>query len=259
MAATLWKGSVSFGLVSIPVGLAAATESKSISFRQVHAADGARITHQRRCSVEDRPVPWEEVAKGYELPDGRMVVLTEDELADLPLPTAHTIEVDRFVSAAAVDPIYFDRSYYLQPDPAGLRAFALLREALQTTGRFGLAKVAIRTRERLAVLRPYGPTLCLVTLLWPDEVRPPDADLLGEQPPALREQERDMATQLVTSMSADTFDPDGYQDTYRQTLEALIEAKAAGEQITVPPPRAEEPLELAEALRASLAQARRRR
>lgn len=133
---------ISFGLVAIPVGLAAATESRSISFRQVHRSDGARVRHERVCTVEDRRVEWEEIAKGYELPDGRMVVLTEDELAELPLPSAHTIEVAEFVPTGAVDPILFDRSYFLQPHQVALSAYSLLRDAMTDTGHVGLGPPA---------------------------------------------------------------------------------------------------------------------
>lgn len=255
----LWNGVISFGLVAIPVGLAAATESRSISFRQVHRADGARVRHERVCAAEDRRVPWEEIAKGYELPDGRMVVMSDDELAELPLPSAHTIEVAEFVPAGAVDPIMFDRSYFLQPHHVALGAYSLLRDAMSSTGRVGLGRVAIRTRERLALLRPYGPGVCLVTLLWPDEVREPDFGWLTNQAPEPREQEQRMAEQLVLSLSSATFDPTGYRDHSREALQALIDAKLAHRQIAVPEPRTQEAADLEEALRVSLDQARQAR
>ncbi|WP_406688577.1 Ku protein [Saccharopolyspora sp. ID03-671] len=256
---TLWNGVISFGLVAIPVGLAAATESRSISFRQVHRTDGARVRHERVCTAEDRRVPWEEIAKGYELPDGRMVVLTEDELAELPLPSAHTIEVAEFVPADAVDPILFDRSYFLQPHQVALGAYSLLRDAMTDTGHVGLGRVAIRTRERLALLRPYGAGISLVTLLWPDEVREPDFEWFTDQAPQPREQEQRMAEQLVLSLSSTTFDPTTYRDHSREALQALIDAKLAHRQIAVPEPRSQEAADLEEALRVSLDQARQAR
>ncbi|MBQ0928565.1 non-homologous end joining protein Ku [Saccharopolyspora endophytica] len=256
---TLWNGVISFGLVAIPVGLAAATESRSISFRQVHRADGARVRHQRVCTAEDRPVSWEEIAKGYELPDGRMVVMSDDELAELPLPSAHTIEVAEFVPAGTVDPILFDHSYFLQPRQVALGAYSLLRDAMIDTGHVGLGRVAIRTRERLALLRPYGPGICLVTLLWPDEVREPDFGWLTDQTPQPREQEQRMAEQLVLSLASTTFDLTGYRDHSREALQALIDAKLAHREIAVPEPRTQEAADLEEALRASVDQARQTR
>lgn len=255
----LWNGVISFGLVAIPVGLAAATESRSVSFRQVHRADGARVRHERVCTADDCRVPWEEIAKGYELPDGRMVVMTEDELAELPLPSAHIIEVAEFVPTGAVDPIMFDRSYFLQPHQVALGAYGLLRDAMTETGRVGLGRVAIRTRERLALLRPYRPGISLVTLLWPDEVREPDFEWLTDQAPQPREQERRMAEQLVMSLSSATFDPAAYRDHSREALQALIDAKLTDRQIAVPAPRTQEAANLEEALRASLAEARHAR
>ncbi|GAB3676396.1 non-homologous end joining protein Ku [Saccharopolyspora tripterygii] len=256
---TLWNGVISFGMVAIPVGLAAATESRSISFRQVHRTDGARVRHERVCTAEDRRVPWEEIAKGYEFPDGRMVVLFEDELAELPLPSAHTIEVAEFVPADAVDPILFDRSYFLQPHQVALGAYSLLRDAMTDTGHVGLGRVAIRTRERLALLRPYDPGISLVTLLWPDEVREPDFGWLTDQAPQPREQEQRMAEQLVLSLSNATFDPTAYRDHSREALQMLIDAKLTNRQLAVPKPRTQEAADLAEALRVSLDQARQAR
>ncbi|MEB3371553.1 non-homologous end joining protein Ku [Saccharopolyspora mangrovi] len=246
---------MSFGLVTIPVGLVAATESKSISFRQVHRADGARVRHERVCTAEDRRVRWEEIAKGYELPDGRMVVMTDDELAELPLPSAHTIEVAEFVPTGTIDPIMFDRSYFLQPHQVALGAYGLLCDAMADTGHVGLGRAAIRTRERLALLRPYGPGISLVTLLWPDEVREPDFGWLTDQAPQPREQEKRMAEQLVMSLSSTTFDAISYRDHSREALQALIDAKLADRQITIPEPRTQEVADLEEALRASLTQA----
>jgi DNA end-binding protein Ku len=254
---TIWKGAISFGLVTIPVGLASATESKRISFRQVHRSDGARVRQERICSAENRPVAWEEVGRGYELPDGRILVLDDAELDDLPLPSAHLIEVNEFLPILAIDPIFFDRSYYVHPQQAGRRAYLLLRDTLAKTQKAAVAKVAIRSRERLALLRPYGDVLSLITLLWPDEVRRPDFRFIVNELPAVREQEYVMAEQLVESLSTDGLDPTAYRDTYREALENLINAKLTGTRATAPAPRAPaEPVDLEIALRESLTQAR---
>src|SRR5215469_1680477 len=152
----MWKGAVSFGLVTIPIQLYAATENKNVTLHQVHEADGARIQYRRFCSAEDKEVPYAEIAKGYELDDGQMVILTNDDLADLPLSTSRTIDVLEFVDIEAIDPIYFDRSYYLEPQKAAAKAYILLRDALHKSGHVAIAKVALRQRESLAVLRVYS-------------------------------------------------------------------------------------------------------
>src|SRR5689334_23864213 len=167
----MWKGGISFGLVMIPVRLYAATEQKDIAFRQVHRADGGRIRFRRFCSVCGEEVAYEDVVKGYELPTGEMVVLDDEDLADLPLPTTKSIEVLHFAPAEQLDPILFNRSYFVEPEAAGSRAYVLLRDALEQSGRIAIAQVALRQRESLATLRTRDGVLVLETLLWPDEVR----------------------------------------------------------------------------------------
>src|ERR1700735_2090580 len=171
---SMWKGAVSFGLVMIPVKLYAATETKDIAFRQVHREDGGRIRFRRFCSIEDVEVPYEDVAKGFELPDGEVVILTEEDMADLPLPTTRSIEVVQFTPAEQLDPILFNRSYYVEPEAAGARAYCLLRDALEESGKIAIAQVAVRQRESLAILRVREGVLVLETLLWPDEIRTAD-------------------------------------------------------------------------------------
>ncbi len=168
---SMWKGGISFGLVMIPVRLYAATEQKDIAFRQVHRADGGRIRFRRFCSVCGEEVAYEDVVKGYELPTGEMVVLDDEDLADLPLPTTKSIEVLQFAPAEQLDPILFNRSYFVEPEAAGARAYVLLRDALEQSGRIAIAQVALRQRESLATLRSRDGILVLETLLWPDEVR----------------------------------------------------------------------------------------
>src|SRR5215467_11428370 len=176
----MWRGEISFGLVMIPIRLYAATEHRDVSFRQVHREDGGRIRFRRVCSIDGEEVPYSDVAKGYELPDGEMVVLTEEDLADLPLPTAHSIEVLHFSPAEQLDPIMWERSYYTEPEPKGTRAYALLRDALERSGMVAVARVALRNRESLAVLRSRDGVLVLVTLLWPDEIRATEFEFLDE-------------------------------------------------------------------------------
>jgi len=249
----MWKGAVSFGLVMIPVKLYTATETKDIAFRQVHREDGGRIRFRRFCTVDDQEVPYEDVAKGFELPDGEIVILTEEDMAELPLPTTKSIEVVQFCPAEQLDPILFNRSYFLEPEAAGARAYSLLREALEQSGKIAIAQVALRQRESLAILRARDGVLVLETLLWPDEVRVPDFPFL-EDNIEVRAQELRMAESLIESMTLD-FDPDEYHDSYREALQELVTAKVEGREVIQPPeagPGEEEPSSLADALRASL-------
>ncbi len=230
----MWKGAVSFGLVTIPIHLYAATESKNVSLRQVHESDGGRIQYKRFCTVEGTEVPYAEIAKGYELADGGMVVLTDSELAELPLPTSKSIDVQEFVPLEAIDPIYYDKSYYLEPQKAALKPYVLLRDALAKSGQVAIAKIAIRQRESLAVLRVLSDVLVLTTVLWPDEVRTPDFAFLKEEVPQARPQELTMAGSLIDSLSDSVFEPSKYQDSYREALMSLIESKIAGAETTAP-------------------------
>ncbi len=254
---SMWKGAISFGLVMIPVRLYAATEQKDISFRQVHRADGGRIRFQRICSVCGQEVPYSEVAKGHELPTGEVVILDDEDLASLPLPTAKAIEVLQFAPAEQLDPILFNRSYYVEPEVAGIRAYVLLREALAESGKVAVAQVALRQRESLATLRGRDGVLVLETLLWPDELRKPEFAFLDSDVEA-RPAELAMASSLIESMTAD-FEPAAHHDRYREALSRLVDAKVRGAELLQPAEVevAASPAEsLAEALRASLASAR---
>ncbi len=252
----MWKGAISFGLVMIPVKLYAATEQKDIAFRQVHREDGGRIRFRRVCSIDGVEVPYEDVAKGYELPDGEMIVLTDEDMADLPLATSKSIEVMHFAPADQLDPILFSRSYYVEPENTGVRAYALLRDALERSGKIAIAQVALRQRESLATLRTRDGVLVLETLLWPDEVRAADFPFLDDDV-EVRSQELQMASSLIDSMTVD-FDPDEYHDRYREALQELVEAKVEGREVLQPQPEEDtgEPTSLADALRASLAAAK---
>ncbi len=254
---SMWKGAVSFGLVMIPVKLYAATEQKDIAFRQVHREDGGRIRFRRFCSIEDVEVAYEDVAKGFELPGGEIVILTEDDMAELPLPTTKSIEVVQFTPADQLDPILFNRSYFVEPEAAGTRAYCLLRDALENSGTVAIAQVALRQRESLAILRVRDGVLVLETLLWPDEVRVPAFGFLDDEI-EVRPQELRMASSLIDSMTVD-FDPDEYHDSYREALQELVAAKVEGRQVVQPETEelpSGETSSLADALRASLAAAR---
>ena len=257
----IWKGAISFGLVSIPVRLYTATEERDVAFHQVHRDDGGRIRYKRVCATDGEEVAYADIAKGYELDSGEMVVLTDADLADLPLSTTKVVDVLQFVPLEQVDPIYFAKSYYLEPDKAAAKPYALLRDALTHSGMVALVKVAIRSREQLATLRVRDRVLVLETMLWPDEIRTPDFGFLAEDT-SIRPQEMSMAKSLIESMSGD-FDPAEYHDEYREALRAVIEAKIEGRQVVEPEPAVPagggEPVDLMSALRQSVAAAKRAR
>ena len=254
---SIWKGAVSFGLVSIAVKLYSATEEKDIRFHQVHREDGGRIKYQRVCSIDGKEVTYDDIAKGYDLGGGEMVVLTDEDFADLPLTTSHAIEVLEFVPAEQVDPILYAKAYYLEPDGAATKPYLLLREALERTDRVAVVKVALRQREQLATLRVRDGVLVLNTMLWPDEVRKPDFGFLDDDTD-VRPQELAMAGSLIESMAAD-FEPDQYTDNYRAALQEVIDAKVAGREVVQPPEEEAAPaaaVDLMAALRASVDRAR---
>jgi DNA end-binding protein Ku len=249
----IWKGAISFGLVTIPVKLYSATEEKDVTFHQVRRSDGSRIKYKRVAAADGEEVAYGDIAKGYELPTGETVVLTDEDFKDLPLATSRAIEVLQFVPLAEVDPIYFSKSYYLEPEAMGTKPYVLLREALERSGRVAVVKVALRNREALATLRVREGVFVLETMLWPDEVRTPDFGFLGE-PVEVREQELAMAASLIETMSG-AFDPGQWSDSYREALQAVIDAKVAGREVVVPAgeqPSAGSVVDLMAALRASV-------
>lgn len=258
---SMWKGSVSFGLVSIPIQLYAATESKNVSLRQVHEADGGRIQYKRFCTVDGEEVPYAEIAKGYELPDGEMVVLTDEDMAELPLASSRAIDVLEFVPLESIDPINFDKTYYLEPQKNAVKPYVVLRDALQKASHVAIAKVAIRQREALAILRVHNDVLMMTTMLWPDEVRVPDFGFLHDDPPQVRPQELTMAGSLIDSLSEPVFEPEKYTDSYREALESMIEAKAAGNETAKPGAvgAKADVVDLMEALQASVSEAKKSR
>jgi DNA end-binding protein Ku len=254
----IWKGAVTFGLVSIPVKLYSATEERDIRFHQVHRADGGRVKYKRTCTACGNEVAYDELAKGYELESGEMVVLTDADLADLPLTTSREIDVLEFVPADQLDPLLFAKCYFLEPESKATKPYVLLREALKSTERMAIVKVALRQRESLAALRVRDDVVVLQMLLWPDEVREADFGFLEERT-ALRPQEQQMAASLVESMAGD-FEPGDYSDQYREALQAVIEAKEGRSETveapTAPTERTGQVVDLMSALRASVERAR---
>src|SRR5918997_6453183 len=198
---SIWNGAVSFGLVSVPVRVYAATANHDIRFHQVHELDGGRIRYKRFCEVCDAEVAHADIVKGYETEDGELVTLDDEDMAGLPASTGREIEVVEFVPAEQVDPLLLDRSYYLEPDPKALKPYVLLREALQQADQMAVVKITLRQRETLALLRVRDKTIVLQTMLWPDEVRTPDFPILDDAV-QLRPQELQMASSLVESLGA---------------------------------------------------------
>ena len=257
---SIWKGTVSFGLVSIGVKLYSATEERDVTFHQVRRSDGSRIRYKRVAEADGEEVAYGDIAKGYQLPSGETVVLTDDDFADLPLPSTKIVDVLQFVPQDQIDPIYFAKSYYLEPENNAVKPYLLLRDALIDSGMAGLVKVAIRNREQLATLRVRDGVIVLETMIWPDEVREPDFGFLDSDV-ELRAQEQQMAASLVESMSGD-FDPNGYTDDYREALQQVIDAKIEGRELVEPEeaqPSAGNVVDLMSALRASVEAAKRGR
>jgi DNA end-binding protein Ku len=228
----IWKGAVSFGLVSVPVKLYAATESKDISFRQVHAKDGGRIKYQRICSVDGEEVAYADIAKGYETEDGEMVILDDSDMAELPAASSREISVEKFVPSEQIDPMLFEKSYYLEPEKTGAKPYALLRQALEEADRMALVTVSLRNRMSLAVLRVRDDVIVLQTMMWPDEIR--NADFASVDTADAKPAEVKMARMLVETLAGD-FDPDEYEDDYREAVEALVKAKIEGGEIKAAP------------------------
>ncbi|MBS4729117.1 Ku protein [Mycobacterium sp. SM1] len=243
---SIWKGSISFGLVNVPVKVYAATQDHDIKFRQVHARDNGRIRYQRVCEVCGEVVEYSDIARAYESDDGRMVVITDDDIATLPEERNHEIEVLGFVPASELDPMMYDRSYFLEPEGKSSKSYVLLAKTLAETDRVAIAHFALRNKTRLAALRVKDfskrTVMVVQTLLWPDEIRDPDFPVLDKKV-EIKPAELKMAGQVVESM-AEEFNPDRYHDIYQEQLRELIDAKLEGGQaFTVE----EQPTELEEA------------
>jgi DNA end-binding protein Ku len=223
----IWKGAVSFGLVSVPVKLYSATESHDVSFRQVHAKDGGRIKYQRVCSIDGEEVPYSDIAKGYETEDGEMVILTDDDLSNLPTTSSREIAVEKFVPSDQIDPMLFEKSYYLEPEASGAKPYALLRQALIEADRMAVVTVALRQRTTTAVLRVRDDVIVMQTMMWPDEIRKPDFNVeTGE----VKDAEVKMAQMLVETLAGD-FEPEEFEDDYAEAVQAVVKAKIEGGEV----------------------------
>jgi DNA end-binding protein Ku len=229
---SVWNGTIRLGLASIPVKAYSATEEQGTGLHHVHVTDGGRVRHRRVCEVDGAEVELSELARGYVLPGGETVVLTEEDFAKLPLPTSSAIEVQSFAQVSEVDPIYFARSYHLEPEPTGVKSYVLLAEALKRSGRVAVVKIALRQRESLAVLRVRDQVMVLETMLWPDEIRTPEFPFLHQEV-AISERELHEATDLVETLS-EKFAPARYTDSYRVALQALVQAKIDGNEVVQP-------------------------
>jgi DNA end-binding protein Ku len=278
MPRSLWKGTLSFGLVTIPVQLFSATENKTPSFNQLRESDHSRISYKRVAKADDEEVAYDDIVKGYEYARDHYVVFTKEELDALRPASSRAIEIEQFVPLEQIDPIYFDRTYYLAPEPSGAKAYALLAEAMTDGGSVAVCRITLRDKEYLATLRllpgrpgaaaqeedgeePVGPMFVLETMHWPDEIRAFDLrDVDIEEMPEPRDKEVQMAKQLIASLTED-FDPTQHHDTYRGRVQEAVEAKVEGQEVTVAE-EAEEAapvVDLMAALRQSVERAEERR
>ncbi|MGI6658543.1 MAG: Ku protein [Dethiobacteraceae bacterium] len=249
---TIWKGAISFGLVSIPVKLFPATEQKDVRFRNLHKQCQAPLKYQKICTVCGQEVKQEDVVRGYEYEKGRFVIISDEDLARIPDERSRTIDIIDFVSLQEIDPVYFDKAYYLAPGEAGEKAYALLRKAMEETGKIAIAKVVMRSKESLVVIRSYQDLLVMETIFYPDEIRNPELLPGFEREIKLQDKEMKMACELIESLAAD-FKPEKYEDEYRKQLLDIIYAKIEGEQIAIPEqPAAGKVVDLMEALKASV-------
>ncbi len=257
MARAIWNGVITFGMVSIPVGLYSAVQEKDLRFNQIHEVCGSRIKQQKFCPVCDRVVENEELVKGYEYSKGRYALLTEDDFEALPVASKHTIEVTSFVNSHEVDPLYFDASYYLKPEETGRKPFKLLMTTLEEKKVAAVAKIAMRSKENLCLLRPGSGTVVLETLYYPDEIRKPEVEGLDDIKVDSRELK--MAESLVELLSEE-FEPERYHDEYRQALMERIEAKVQGKEL-IDAPVAEQTrvIDLMDALKQSLENAKKKK
>ncbi|UNC93391.1 non-homologous end joining protein Ku [Candidatus Contubernalis alkaliaceticus] len=249
---TIWKGAISFGLVSIPVKLFPATERKEVKFKFLHNKCKSPIKNNRVCSSCQQEVGWDEIIKGYEFETGKYVVFDSEELERFPQGRSKTVDIVDFVNLEEIDPVYFDKTYYMAPGETGEKPYVLLRNIMEETGKIAIARVVIRTRENLAAIRVHNGILTMETMFYPDEVRNTDLVPVEGRGITIHENELKMAQQLVENL-ASSFDPEKYFDEYRERVLQIIEAKVAGQKIEVPEaPEKAKIVDLMEALRASV-------
>ncbi len=262
MPRSIWTGAISFGLVTVPVKLYSAVNRKTVRFHQLSGKSGVRIAQKRIDPQSGEEVPYEDIVKGYELAPDRYVVIEPDELATLQPKKTKTIEIEDFVELSQIDPIYYDHPYYLAPGPGGAKPYRLLLEAMAQSGKVAIARVVIRSKEQLVAIRPAGDVLEMATMLFADEIAPPDQldELPDPKEVKTTKREVDVAKQLIDSLAGD-FEPSKYHDTYREDVLALIERKAEGKEIAVQPEAEDVPApapDLMAALKASLDAVRER-
>jgi len=246
----IWSGTISFGMVSIPVQLYTATQSHDVHFHLLHRGCGARLKNVRWCPRHEKAIPWDDVERGFEYAKGKYVAISEDDLEHLPVKTVHTVEISDFVKLEEVDPIYYDKAYYLAPEETGTKAFALLRQALQQTGRAAVAKVAIRDKENLCLVRPYADVLSMETMFYANEIR--STEDIATDGAKVSPKELQMAVSLVENLS-DRFDAERYEDEYQAALKKVINAKVEGAPLPeAPTEKGGKVVDLMEALRASV-------
>jgi DNA end-binding protein Ku len=252
MASTVWKGHLTFGLVSLPVKLFSAARSETVSFNQLHASDHSRVKQVLYCQAEDKPVERKDLVKGYEYEKGKYVVVDEEDVKKAAPPSSRTMEILEFVKTDQVDPVYYESSYYMAPDDAGEKPYALLFEALRRTGHVGIAKVAMHNREHIVILRPGKRGILLHTMYYEDEVR--KVEEFRTDSSLVKDKELELAQTLITSLAAE-FEPVKYKDEYRENLMNMIRAKVEGKQVVEAPQTQElaPVIDIMEALKASLA------
>ncbi|HYT30226.1 MAG TPA: Ku protein [Actinomycetota bacterium] len=253
MPRAMWKGAISFGLVSIPVAVYPATEEKSLKFNQLHDEDLGRIKYQRVCAKDGELVDYEHIVKGFEYEKEKYVVMTDEDFDAVPLESNRLIDILQFVDLEDIDPIYYKKTYYLIPEGSGIKAYTLLRQAMQEDGRVGIAKVSFRDKEHLAAIRFKDDVFVLETMYWPDEIRASDFEELDKaEKTKPRLQEIQMAKTLIDNLT-DDFKPEQFRDEYREKLLEIVEKKIAGEEIEViPEPEPSKVVDLMEALKASV-------
>ncbi len=230
MAHSIWSGAINFGLVTIPVKLFTAVRSDELSFNMLHAKDEGRIKYERICSVDGKPVPWDEIVKGYEYEKGQYVVLTDEDFKKVNPEATQSVDILEFVDLDQINPMFFDKPYYLEPSKQGRHAYALLREALNKANKVAIARVVIRTKEYIAAVKPTEEALVLELMHWADEiVEPSSLDLPGHE--KLPEAEMKMAKMLIDTMSVDAFEPEKFTNRYHDEMLAMIEARAQGKEL----------------------------
>jgi DNA end-binding protein Ku len=257
MPSAIWTGSISFGLVQVPVRLVSATKSRDVSFNQLEEGTGARIRYKKVSDATGEEVPADKIKRGYEISKGRYVMIEPDELDVLRPKGSHAIEIEEFVDLDEIDPLYFEQPYYLVPDAKGIKPYKLLVEAMKELNKVAIGRIIVRSKERLVAIRTVDDMLCIETMRYADEVLPREDLVTGDGDIDLTDRERAMARQLVESLASEEFLPEKYHDEYREQVLDLIERKAAGEAI-VAEPMVEPPakvLDLVAALEASLAKA----